>query len=224
MRAARDETRAGRAALAELCELYWPPLYSYARRQGHSVEDAQDLTQAFFARLLEKHSVEVADPKRGRFRSFLLASFKHFASNERDRDQAKKRGGGQSPIALEFDAAEARYAAEPASSLTPEALFEQQWAKDMLDRVFAILRVECVTVGREAAFDRVKDLLAGERSPGGYARIASTLGTTEGAIKVLVHRLRRRFRDLLREEIRGTVSEDSEIDDEIRHLTSVLSR
>src|SRR5688572_10379401 len=126
--AGRDSTPASRAALAELCELYWPPLYSYARRQGHSVEQAQDLTQAFFARLLEKRYVEAADPQRGRFRSFLLASFKHFIANERDREQAQKRGGGQAPLSLEFETAEARYTAEPRDTLTPEALFERQWA------------------------------------------------------------------------------------------------
>src|SRR5688572_28974885 len=126
--AGRDATPASRAALAELCELYWPPLYSYARRQGHSIEQAQDLTQAFFARLLEKRDVQAANPQRGRFRSFLLASFKHFVANERDREHAQKRGGGYLPVVLEFETVEARYAAEPTHSLTPEELFERQWA------------------------------------------------------------------------------------------------
>lgn len=217
-------TPKAQVALAELCGLYWPPLYAYARRHGYSVEEAQDLTQAFFVRLLEKQSIQVADPQRGRFRSFLLASFKHFAANERDHDHARKRGGGQLPISLEFDAEEARYSAEPANTLTPEALFEQQWARRVLDRVLAVLRAECIKSRKESVFTAVRDLLVGEKSPGGYAAIAATLKTTEGAIKVMVHRLRRRFRDLLRVEIGATVSDESEIDDEIRHLMAVLSK
>lgn len=221
--AGRATTTSSRAALAELCELYWPPLYSYARRHGHSVEEAQDLTQAFFVRLLEKHTVQAADPERGRFRSFLLASFKHFAANERERDHAKKRGGGQAPISLEFDTAEARYEAEPGHDLTPEALFDQQWARGVLDRALAALRAECLKAGKAATFDQVKDLLVGEKSPGGYAAIAATLHTSEGAVKVMIHRLRRRYRQLLRVEIGATVSEESEIDDEIRHLIAALA-
>ena len=220
--AGRDPTPGSRAALAELCELYWPPLYTYARRQGHSVEEAQDLTQAFFLRLLEKRYVQAADPQRGRFRSFLLASFKHFVANERDRERAQKRGGGQSPVPLAFEPVEARYAAEPAETLTPEALFERQWALGVIERVLATLGAECIKAGKEAIFTHVKDLLVGERTPGGYAAIADTLGTTEGAIKVTVHRLRRRFRLLLRVEIGSTVSDDSEIDDEIRYLFAAL--
>lgn len=221
--AGRDSMPGSRAALAELCELYWPPLYSYARRQGHTVEEAQDLTQAFFARLLEKHYVAAADPQRGRFRSFLLASFKHFLANERDRERAQKRGGGQLPSALEFETAETRYAAEPLDTLTPEAIFERQWALGVVDRVLATLRAECVKAGKEATFEHVKDLIVGEKSPGGYAAIADRIDTTEGAIKVTVHRLRRRFRHLLRVEIEATVSDDSEIDDEISYLIAVLT-
>lgn len=223
LKAGRDPTPGSRAALAELCELYWPPLYAYARRQGHPVEEAQDLTQAFFARLLEKRYVQAADPQRGRFRSFLLASFKHFVANERDREHAQKRGGGQPPVSLEFDAVEDRYAAEPLTNLTPEAVFERQWALGVIDRVLAALGAECVKAGKAPIFDHVKDLLVGEKSPGGYAAIADTLDTTEGAIKVTVHRLRRRFRHLLRVEIEATVSDDSEIEDEIRHLIAVLT-
>jgi RNA polymerase sigma factor (sigma-70 family) len=223
LKADRGSTPASRAALTELCDLYWPPLYAYARRKGSSVEDAQDLTQAFFAQLLEKHYVRAADPERGKFRSFLLASFKHFAAHERDREQAQKRGGGQVPLTLDFDRAEAGYTAEPPDTLTPEALFERQWALGVLDRVLATLRAECVKSGKEATFDNVKDLLVGEKSPGGYAAIAATLGTTEGAIKVTVHRLRRRYQQALRAEIGATVSDDSEIDEEIRYLIALLS-
>ena len=221
--ASRDSTPASCQALAELCERYWPPLYSYARRRGYSVDQAQDLTQAFFARFLEKRDVQAADPRRGRFRSFLLASFKHFIANEHDRERAQKRGGGQWPIALEVDTAEARYAAEPPDNLTPEALFERQWALGVIDRVMAMLRADLVKAGKEATFDHLKGFLIGEKEEGGYSHIARRLGTTEGAIKVTVHRLRRRFRDGLRTEIAATVSDDSEIDDEIRYLIDVLS-
>ena len=221
--AGREPTPASRVALSELCELYWPPLYGYARRHGHSVEQAHDLTQAFFVRFLEKSSVRAADPERGRFRSFLLASFKYFVANERDREAAQKRGGGQAPLSFEFDAAEARYAAEPAHDLTPEALFEQQWASGVIERALAALRAECVAAGKEATFEAVKDLLVGEKSEGGYAAIAKALDTSEGAVKVMIHRLRRRLRELLRLEIGATVSDPSDIDDEIRHLIAVLT-
>ena len=176
--AGRDSTAGSRAALSELCELYWRPVYAFARRQGYEVHDAEDLTQAFFARLLEKHVVQAADPHRGRFRSFLLASFKHFVANERDRAHAQKRGSGQVMIGLDFESAEARYSAEPVETLTPEAVFERQWALAVLDRVLTTLRDECVNAGKTEIFDRVRDLLAGDRSPGGYAAIAESLGTT----------------------------------------------
>jgi len=221
--AGRDSTAGSRAALSELCELYWRPVYAFARRQGYEVHDAEDLTQAFFARLLEKHVVQAADPQRGRFRSFLLASFKHFVANERDRAHAQKRGSGQVMIGLDFESAEARYSAEPVETLTPEAVFERQWALAVLDRVLATLREECVNAGKTEVFDRVRDLLGGDRSPGGYAAIAESLGTTEGAVKVNVHRLRRRYRDLLRAEIEATVSDSSEIDEEITFLMSAIS-
>ena len=223
MAASRASAPGWHEALSQLCELYWPPLYSYARRHGYSVEEAQDLTQAFFARFLEKRDVQAADPQRGRFRSFLLTSFKHFVANEHDRERAKKRGGGQVPIALEVETAEARYAAEPPDTLTPEALFERQWALGVIDRAMAVLRADLVKAGKEATFEHLKGLLIGEKEEGGYAEIARTLGTTEGAIKVTVHRLRRRFRDQLRVEIGATVSDDSEIDDEIRYLIAVLT-
>ena len=221
--ASRDSTPGSHEALSQLCELYWPPLYGYARRHGYSVEQAQDLTQGFFARFLEKRDVQAADPQRGRFRSFLLTSFKHFLANEYDREHAQKRGGAQLPITLEVETAEARYAAEPPDMLTPEALFERQWALGVIDRVLAKVRADYVKGGKEATFEALKGFLIGEKEQGGYADIARALGTTEGAIKVTVHRLRRRFRDVLRTEIAATVSDDSEIDDEIRYLIAVLT-
>lgn len=221
--AGRDRASAAAPALSQLCELYWPPLYSYARRRGYPVEQAQDLTQAFFVRFLEKRYVQAADPERGKFRSFLLASFKHFLANEYDREHAKKRGGGQQPIAIELETAEARYAAEPRDELTPESLFERHWAQGVLDRALARLCAECAQSGKAAMFEALGEYLIGEKQKGGYAETARMLGTSEGAIKVTVHRLRRRLRDLLRAEVGATVSEDSEIDEEIRYLIAVLS-
>ena len=221
--ASREPTPESQEALSQLCELYWPPLYGFARRRGHSIEQAQDLTQSFFARFLEKHDVKAADPQRGRFRSFLLGAFKHFLANEYDREQTRKRGGGHVFIALEVEAAEARYAAEPADTLTPEALFERQWALGVIDRVMDALRADLVKSGKESTFEQLKGLLAGEKEEGGYAAIARTLGTTEGAVKVTVHRLRQKFRDLLRAEIAATVADDAEIEDEIRYLMAILA-
>jgi len=222
--AGREPTTGSRAAFSELCELYWPPVYAFARRQGYEVHEAEDLTQAFFTRLLEKHVVQAADPQRGRFRSFLLASFKNFVANERDREHAQKRGSGQVIVGLDFESAEARYSAEPVDTLTPDAVFERQWAVGVLNRVLATLRAECITAGKVELFDQVRDLLGGDRGPGGYAAIARSLGTTEGAVKVNVHRLRRRYGDLLRANIEATVSDASEVDDEMAYLMTVVSR
>ena len=221
--AARDATESGRPALAELCERYWPPLYAYARRDGRTVEEAQDLTQAFFAKFLEKDYVRDADPKRGRFRSFLLSSFKHFMSNERDRERAQKRGGGANTLSLEFESAETCYRLEPADTLTPDTLFERRWAIELIDRVIAQLANERARAGGGNEFERLKEFLVGEREEGKYADMANALGTTEGALRVTVHRLRRRFRDLLRAEIAATVTDDSEIDSEIRHLINAVT-
>jgi RNA polymerase sigma factor (sigma-70 family) len=220
--ASRTESSGARRALAELCDLYWPPIYGYARRCGYSVEDAQDLTQAFFTRLIEKQYVQAANPLRGRFRSFLLASFKHFLANEYDRRQARKRGGGWQLVALDTGSAEAQYGLAVADAWTPETLFERQWAQGVLDRVWAALRAECVAAGRVDGFDRLQGALTGEK--GRYADVARELATTEGAIKVRVHRLRRRFRELLKQEVGATVDDDGEIDAEIRHLIDVLGR
>jgi RNA polymerase sigma factor (sigma-70 family) len=209
-------------AMARLCELYWPPLYGYARRRGKSVEDAQDLTQAFFARFLEKRDIEGADPIRGRFRSFLLASFKHFIANEYDRQRARKRGGDQVVLSLDFDTAESQYVAEPPDLLTPEALFERHWARGLLTRALAALEAEARASEKLTLFEAVKSALTGEKEES-HAALAAKLGMTAGAIRVTIHRLRRRLRELLRAEIAATVDDDAEIDEEIRFLTSVLA-
>jgi RNA polymerase sigma-70 factor (ECF subfamily) len=213
-----------RKALTTLCETYWYPLYAFLRSRGSSVEDAQDLTQAFFARLLEKHDLRQADPARGRFRSFLLTSLKNFAANEHDREIAKKRGGGVPIVSLEFESAEDRFQMEPPTHDTPERIFDRRWALTLLDRVLSRLKAEMADGGRQAQFERLKTYLTGDQPQLSYAQTAGELGMSEGAVKVAVHRLRRQFRDLLRDEIAQTVSSPEEIEDELRHLRSAVGR
>lgn len=212
---------AGRA-LATLCETYWYPLYVFVRRRGHSSHDAQDLTQAFFEKLLEKNYIGDVIRERGRFRSFLLSSLKHFLANEWDRSQAQKRGGGQIPISLDEKDAEARYLLEPADPMTAERLFERRWAMTLLDLVLKRLREEMVASGKLEIFEALKDhLMAGTKAP--FAEIGLELGMSEGNARVTAHRLKKRYRELLREEIAQTVAEPSEVEDEIRYLISILS-
>ena len=210
-----------RAALAALCTAYWYPVYGYVRRQGHPHHAAQDLTQAFFARLLEKNDLAAADQTRGRFRSFLLAACRHFLLNERDKEAAKKRGGGRHRLALDFADADGRFSREPATEETPERAFDRQWALGLLARAVAELRAEYVESGRGKLFDARKDVLVGGAEVG-YAELAGPLGMTEGAVKVAVHRLRQRYRDRLRAAIADTVSSADEIDDEVRDLFAAL--
>ena len=212
-------------ALATLCETYWYPLYGFLRSRGFSAEDAQDLTQAFFARLLEKHALRHADPSRGRFRSFLLASLKNFAANERDREIAGKRGGGAPMLSLEIESAEGRFQMEPPTDETPERVFDRRWALTLLDRVMLRLQAEMTARSeKSSAFDRLKTYLTGDQPQLSYAETASELGMSEGAVKVAVHRLRKRFRDLVRDEIAHTVSSPEDIEDELRHLWSSVGR
>jgi RNA polymerase sigma factor (sigma-70 family) len=210
-----------RRALATLCERYWFPLYAFVRRAGNSAEDAQDLTQEFFVHLLDKHFLAAADQKKGRFRTFLLTAVKHFLANERDRVRARKRGGGQRIVSLEGPESEARYRREPFDTLTPERVFERQWALTLLEQVLAQLQAEMTANGKAALFDAMKAHLTGAQTTG-YAATAARLGMTEGAVKVAAHRLRRRYRELLREEIAQTVPSPDEIEDEIRHLFNCL--
>jgi len=204
-------------ALATLCRSYWYPLYAFVRRQGYAPEEAQDLTQGFFTRLLEKHYLRDYKRERGRFRSFLLASLKHYLANERDWHRAQKRGGGTAPLSIEtLRNGEQRYSLEPRSNLTPETIFERQWALTTIDHVLDRVR------GETDEFDRLKPFLIGDESRIPYRTLASELGTTEGALKVSIHRLRRRFRETLREEIGHTVSEPSQVQEEIRYLMTAL--
>jgi RNA polymerase sigma factor (sigma-70 family) len=213
-----DSTNA-EAALARLCHTYWYPLYAFVRRQGHSPHDAQDLTQEFFARLLAKDWLAGVARERGKFRSWLLASAKHFLANEWDRAKTVKRGGRTTLIS--YDAAETRYRDEPADLVSPEILFDRRWAHTLLDQVLARLRAEMVAAGKLAQFDALKFCLTGDKSA--YADVARVLDMTEGAVKVAVHRLRDRYRALLRAEIAETVATPEEIEDELRYLLAALS-
>lgn len=217
--AAGAETGAGaNEALARLCELYWYPVYAFVRRQGYSADDAADLTQGFFARVLEKSYLRDADPQKGRFRSFLLGCLRHFLSNERDRARALKRGGESVLVSLEQETAEGRYLVEPRDELTPEKIFDRRWALTLLDQTLSRLRDEHVARGKLAVFDELKGFLTGDSADVPHASVAKALGVTEGAAKVAIHRLRRRFRNLLMEEVASTVADPGDVNDEIRHL------
>ena len=217
--AGKDQPEA-RGALEHLCSTYWYPLYAFVRRQRYGPQDAQDLTQEFFARLLEKQWLADVDRSKGRFRSFLLAAMKHFLANEWDHARAQKRGGGRVPISLDAMTAESRYAMEPAALETPERVFERRWALTLLDRVLNHLRDEFAKAGKLAVFDELKSALAGDKTP--YSEIGARLGMSEGAVKVAVHRLRGRYRDLIRAEVAQTVDSEAEIEDELRSLMSAL--
>ena len=208
-------------ALETLCRAYWYPLYAFARREGHGQEEAQDATQEFFSRLLEKNYLQTADPSRGRFRSFLLASFKHMMANER-RDAARlKRGGDAVTFSLEALNPEERYGAEPAHTQTPDRVFERQWAEAVLARTLD--RLEADYAGHALRFAELKVFLVGEKGSAPYAEVAARLAVSEGALKVVVHRMRRRYAQLFRDEIAQTVDEPSEVEDEIRHVFAVLA-
>jgi RNA polymerase sigma factor (sigma-70 family) len=210
-------------ALEKLCRAYWYPLYVYVRRQGQSPHDAEDLTQEFFARLLEKKYLRLADPDRGKFRAFLLKSLKHFLVNEWEKARTQKRGGGQCFIHLDADIAESRYAAEPVQALTLDQVYEKRWAVTLIEAVLARLRESYATSGRLTVFEALKTFIWGEQTTLSYAEIAPRLGLTEVAVKVAVHRLRGRYRELLRAEIAQTVATPGEVDEELQHLISVLT-
>jgi RNA polymerase sigma-70 factor (ECF subfamily) len=213
------QSDASRRALEELARTYWPPLYAFIRRQGNPPAEAEDLTQEFFAQLLQRDSLSAVDASRGRFRSFLLAAATHFLSNQRDRQRAIKRGGRQHLIALDAMPMEQRIAVA-SSELTPERAFERQWALSVLDQVLARLRAEYEAAGKTSLFADLKPALVGDSEP--YAQIAARYGMGESAVKMAVHRLRRRYRELLHEEIAQTVADEREIDGEIRYLMKCL--
>lgn len=223
LQAGRADSPPAEAALAELCQSYWYPLYAYLRRLGRSPEDAEDLTQEFFARLLAKNYLAEVDREKGRFRSFLLVALKRFLANEWDRVRAKKRGGGQATLSLDQALAESRYHLEPAHHVTPEVLFDRQWARTLLDQVLARLQQEHAETGRTELFERLRGCLSRESGDVPYAALGAPLRLTEAAVKMAVQRLRRRYRELLRQEIRRTVERPEEVEDELRHLFATFN-
>ena len=220
--AGRSDTTRARAALERLCATYWPSLYAYVRRRGHSPSDAQDLTQEFFARLLEQKWVGDADPARGRFRTFLLTALSRFLANEWDRVRAQKRGGGKTALSLDTAAAEAYYEAAGSESASPDRLYDRQWAMTLLDRALTRAKREFETAGKANEFVVLSPYLAAERGGIPYAELAAALGTTEANARQSVHRLRRQFREIFRQEIADTVADPKEAEEEIRYLLGVL--
>jgi len=215
------QRKEARSALVSLCENYWYPLYAYLRRRGYSADEAQDLTQEFFVRVLEGRYLDRANPEKGRFRSFILTSLKFFVADEEDRQRASKRGGG-AIVSLELSSGEERYQREPAHDETPERIFERRWALSVLDRVVEELREEFVRHGRPEHFERLKVFLLGQ-SDAPYAALARDMNTSEGALKVAIHRLRKRYRELFRQEIADTVADPEEVESELRYLAAVLT-
>jgi RNA polymerase sigma factor (sigma-70 family) len=209
-------------ALATLCEAYWYPLYAFVRRQGHAAHEAEDLTQEFFARILEKQYLDGVGPEKGRFRTFLLVCLRRFLANEWDRKRALKRGGGRAPLSIDFADADARYRLEPAHELTAERLFDRRWALTLLEQVLASLAEEMRLSGKGGLFDALKVYLAASSSAPPHVEMGKKLNMTEGAVKVAVHRLRGRYRRLLREEIAKTVGEEGDVEEEIGRLFAAL--
>jgi len=222
LRATSDDDEEARLALALLCEAYWYPVYAYIRRQGSSPPDAEDLTQGYFARFLEKGVVRDVHREHGRFRAFLLVSVRNFLNNARDRERAVKRGGGRRLLSLDADRAEERLSAEPRDPMTPETLFERNWAQTVIGRVHERLEQEAARRGTTQRLARLRPFLAGSEPEGTYAAIAREWGVGESAVRVALHRLRRQFAAILRQEIGRTVESLAEIDDEIRYLLDVL--
>jgi RNA polymerase sigma-70 factor (ECF subfamily) len=221
--AGRSDIPQARDALEKLCQTYWYPLYAYVRRRGYSPADAEDLTQQFFAWLLERDWLGGADQQRGRFRSFLLTSFSNYLANEWDKARTQKRGGGR-VVSLQRDEAEIRCTREPVDNLTPEQSYEWRWALTLLDQVMNRLSAEFARDGKAELFEVLKPCLLGERTAQPYAALASKLAMTEGSMKVAVYRLRQRYRQLLRDEIANTVATPEEVEEELRYLSAVLAR
>lgn len=223
--AARDPAAPEAAvALAQLCEQYWYPLYVFARRRGYSADEAQDLTQGFFTRMIEKHDAAAANPQRGRFRTFLLSAFQHYISNQRDRDAALKRGGGTELLPLDFGDAEDRYIREPAHNDTPETAYIRRWVLALLERVLARLEAEFSDEGKADLFARLKPFLTPEADTPPYRELCISLNISESALKVAVHRMRRRYRDLLTEEVAHTLTSPEQVQEEITFLIQAFSK
>jgi len=211
------------AALDRLCEAYWWPLYAFVRRRGYAAHDAQDMTQEFFARLLSKDYLSSVDRNKGKFRSFLLAALEHFLAKEWRRSQTQKRGGNFTFVSINDDSAEQPFLQVPASTLSPEQVFEQQWALTLLTQVTTRLRQEHVAAGKAELFEKLKIFLTGEKRAVAYADLALEMNTTEAALKMAVSRMKQRYGELLRAEIANTVSDPAEIEGELRALFAALS-
>lgn len=209
-------------ALESLCRTYWYPLYAFARRRGKSAEDAKDLTQEFFARLLEQEFLRDADRERGRFRAFLLTVFKRFLATEHSKQQTQKRGGGTTRLSIDFDSGEDKYRFEPADTWTAEKIYERRWALTLLDLVLVRLREEFVASGKQELFEHCEVYLTGSARGPGYAETAAALQMSDGAVRVAVHRLRQRYRELLKAEVAQTVDEPTEVDDELAYLRTAI--
>lgn len=219
--AARDGTeRQARHALETLCDAYWYPLYAYTRRRGHDAEEARDLTQAFFADLIERQALARVDPGKGRFRAFLLASMRNFLSHERERAMTLKRGGNTRTVSLDVAEAEKRFDLEPVAKLTPDQLFERRWGLTVMERAMARLEADSQQTNRAALFEALRPYLTGGDAP--YKEVARRLSMSEGAVKTAVHRLRHSYGRFLRGEIAETVVDPEEVDDELRHLLTVI--
>ena len=221
--AGNDNLAGADNALEQLCQKYWYPIYAFVRRRGSDSHEAEDLTQAFFAHLLEKETLKQADRQKGKFRSFLLASLTNFLNNEWRKKQTMKRGGQRQIISLDETVAENRYQLEPAALAEPEKLFERRWALTLLEQVFARLKSEYTASGKAELFAKLEPLITGEITPGLYAELAAALGMKEEAVRVALSRARRRFGEVLRNEIAQTVASPAEVEDEIRHLFAAIS-
>ena len=205
-------------ALEELCRSYWFPLYAYVRRRGHAKEDAEDLVQAFFARFLAKNYLEGLSAERGRFRAFLLASLKHFLANDWDKSQRQKRGGGAEHLSLDWQTADTKFQVAATAEPSPDKAFDREWALALLAKVIERLQAECAAEGKANVFEQLKAFLAAGKGESAQSEVAKTLGMEEGAVRVAVHRLRKRYRQLLRDEIAHTLSDAVMVDEEMRAL------
>lgn len=219
---AQGEGEAAARALNELCTLYWPPVYAFVRRKGKSPADAEDITQGFFAELLSRGSLDSVAEEKGRLRTFLLKAVTRHMINEQEKSGAIKRGGGMPPLSLDFDRAESGYIAEPGHSITPELEFERQWALQLLDGALEEVRKDAERNHREALFEDLKGMISLDSTMACYEEIAARHGLTEGAVKAAAHRLRQKFREVLRHAIAETVHSSDDIDDEIQHLFTVF--